>query len=138
FKNGNFYGSDAGNSRVLIYNGIPSANDAAASLVVGQPDMVTGTINTGGISASSLRSPTGVSCDGTHLIVADNSNNRVLVFNSIPSANQPLADLELGQVDFTVAYVNQDAGNTAQNIGGPGGLYYDGSRFFVADTNNSR
>ncbi len=57
FKNGNLYVADAGNSRVLVYNGIPSGNDAAASLVVGQPDMVTATANTGGINFSGLNVP---------------------------------------------------------------------------------
>src|SRR5581483_521713 len=49
--NGNLVIADRYNNRVLIYNGIPAGNNAAASLVLGQPDMATTTINTGGLSA---------------------------------------------------------------------------------------
>ena len=38
-------------------------------------------------TARTLASPTGVWSDGTRLVVADKSNNRVLIWNSFPTTN---------------------------------------------------
>ena len=50
---GRLYVADFNNNRVLVWSSIPTTN-VAATAVLGQPDMTTGTSNTGGISAQTL------------------------------------------------------------------------------------
>lgn len=80
--NGQLFVADTGNNRVLVYNSIPTANGAAASVVLGQANLNTGTANTGGTTAAALSGPTGVTVSGTQFIVTDTGNSRVLVYNS--------------------------------------------------------
>jgi len=73
-----------------------------ASVVVGQPDFVSSASTP--ITRSSLRLPTAIASDGQTLAVADTSNNRIMIWRSIPTTNGQPADVVLGQVDFaTVA-----------------------------------
>jgi hypothetical protein len=101
--------SDRGNNRVLIWNSIPTTNGKQADIVLGQPDFTTVTSNTGGVSASSMSLPTRIFYDGTRLYVSEHNNNRVLIWNSLPTRNQQPADLVLGQPDFTSVSANQGA-----------------------------
>ena len=39
--------------------------------------------------------------DGTHLFVADYDNNRVLIWNNIPTSNGQAANMVLGQPNMT-------------------------------------
>ncbi|OFX48111.1 MAG: hypothetical protein A2X13_03005 [Bacteroidetes bacterium GWC2_33_15] len=86
------------NNRVLIYNQIPTINGASADVVVGQDDFYS---NSSGIAANKLNGPwySDVSLDGK-LIVTDRMNNRVLVFNELPTHNGASADVVIGQTDF--------------------------------------
>ena len=88
---GRLYVADGGNHRVLIFNNAATlGNGAAASNVMGQPDMTSGTVNNGGLSASSLNNPQQLFWDtvGKRLWLADGGNNRVLRFTETngPSA----------------------------------------------------
>ena len=77
------YVADTLNNRVMIFNGAASLlNGANAANVLGQSDFLTGTANTGGLSASSLQNPQSVFFfeNTTSLFVADTINNRVLRF----------------------------------------------------------
>ncbi len=128
---------DSVNSRVFIYNTIPTASNTAADLVLGQPTLSVNTINNGGLSASSLSLPRSIAISGTKLIVADTSNNRVLIWNSIPTANNTAADVVLGQPDMTSSTLN-NGGVSAATLFLPRGVAVLGSKLVVADTNNSR
>ncbi len=90
--------ADTYNHRVLIWNKIPENNNTPADLVIGQKDF---TVNTPDIAGDKLRWPTGVATDGQRLVVADAYNERVLIWNTFPTANGQPADLVLGQPDFT-------------------------------------
>lgn len=140
---------DAGNNRVLIWQTFPTTNGQAADIVLGQPDMVSGTANNGGLSASSLSLPAGVCGNDTQLYIGDTSNNRVLVFETFPVANNQAADTVLGQGDFLHNMPNdddqdnvQDANPTARTLFGSisTGLAVtcEGRRLYVADGSNSR
>ncbi len=141
------------NNRVLIYPNINQTIPAAtaeiaplsgrcpvcggtATVVVGQPDFnTTTTTPTVPITAASLHLPTAVASDGHILVVADTANNRVLLWKSIPTVNGQPADIVLGQTDFTsVALVSV----TASAMRGPQGVWIQGSKLFVADTQNNR
>ena len=99
--NNGLWVADTGNDRVLFYGPI-TGNGQAAQLVLGQTNFsVDGqnayTLNT---TASTLFAPASVSSDGQHLFVADNFQNRVLIWNTIPTTNAQPADVVVGQADF--------------------------------------
>ena len=103
-QNGKLFIADTSAHRVLIYNSIPTSNGAAADVVVGQPNF-TSTYSPSAVpgvvaSASNMISPVGVSSDGVHLFVADLGQNRVLIWNGIPTSNGKPADVVIGQPDF--------------------------------------
>ena len=180
------YVADLGQSRVLIFNTIPTTNGASADVAVGQPDLVSDVDNNSytvtdstldsdnnpeGVSpvlcqsnaafatsqgqsgttavdsdgtviyptrcAATLSFPRYALSDGTRLFIADGGNDRVLVFNTIPTASGTRADAVLGEPDeFT--------DNTGQNPNGadafqtPNALAWDGSNLYVSDTYNNR
>ena len=122
-------------SRVLIYNSIPTSNNAAADVVVGAPDMTTGG---GGTAANTLSAPGSVYSDGTRLYVADFYNSRVLIYNSIPTSNNAAADVVVGQPDMTQHVDNQGGSPTANTLFWPGSVYSDGTKLYIADSLNHR
>jgi uncharacterized protein (TIGR03437 family) len=181
------YVADLGQSRVLIFNTIPTSNGAAADVVVGQPDMVSAADNNGftvpanptidmegnpeGLTpvlcqagaayatalgqsgttavdaegtllfplrcAATLSFPRYAFSDGTRLFIADGGNDRVLVYNKIPTTNGVPADTILGEAD-------EFSDNTGQNPDGsdafqtPSALAWDGVNLYVSDTYNRR
>ena len=139
--------SDSGNNRVLIWDPIPTSDNAPATLVLGQPDFASNAANNdptapGTPSARSLANPTGVWSDGMRLVVADSDNNRVLIWNSFPTGNQTAADVVLGQQDFTVSDANNDPAApgtpTAKTLSFPYAVFSKDGQLFLADQDNSR
>jgi len=107
-----------------------------ASVVVGQPDCIS---NSPGTSSTSLRSPTGIFVDDKgRLFVAEYNNNRVLIWNSIPTSNGQPADLVLGQPDFTSGLVNRGGSKDSDTLYNPYGVYSDGERLAVVEISNHR
>ena len=96
-KDGKIYVGDAGNNRVLVWNSFGSVNGDPADIAVGQPDLNTGT---SGLSQKKMNSAQGVTVDGSHLIVADRGNHRVLYWSLSALANDMTASYVLGQTDF--------------------------------------
>lgn len=149
------YVSDLGHNRIVIWNSIPTTNNQAADVVIGQKDFVSaiendntnlcasnGTDSSGnatypGRCGKTLSFPRFALSDGTRLFVADGGNDRVLIYNQIPTSNTPQADLVLGQPDeFTLdTYFNPDGANAFQT---PTALAYDGTNLYVSDTFNRR
>ncbi len=130
--------ADTGNNRVLIYNAIPAVNGAKADVVVGQASFTASGFNQGlGVRAQTLSAPTDAVTDGTKLYVADRSNNRVLIYNSVPAANNAPASVALGQPSLNSGAANQ-GGLSAYTLSAPTGLSTDGTRLFVADQLNNR
>nr|MDA3867229.1 hypothetical protein [Salinivirgaceae bacterium] len=125
--------SDAGNNRILIWNTIPTTTGQAADVVIGQADFITGT---SGCSSTKLNVPKSlvVTPDG-RLFVADMGNNRVLVYNSIPTADGASADVVIGQDDFNT----NTSGNASNKMNGPWdiSISMDG-KLLVTDVNNNR
>ena len=129
--------TDRGNKRVLIWNSIPTTNFKAADVVLGQPGFNSSTANNGGRSARSLSFPQAPFSDGKRLFVTEVNNNRILIWNSIPTTNFQLADVVLGQPDFTSGGAN-NSGRSAKSLSAPSGLFSDGKRFFVTEQTNNR
>ena len=153
-QNGKLFVADTQNYRVLIWNNIPTSNNQAADVVLGQGgftsgtqaacDPTTSTITSG---ANELCNPVSVTSDGTHLFVSDIGFNRVLIWNSIPTSNGQNADVVIGQPNMTSAVANNPAvciTGTGQNVACEANLNFpryalsDGTRLFVADGGNDR
>ena len=66
-------------------------------------------------NAKSMRGPQGVWIQNGRLYVADTQNNRVLIFNRIPTSNGAAADVVLGQPDFTT-FVEPDLTQQKNNV----------------------
>jgi uncharacterized protein (TIGR03437 family) len=110
-QNGCLYVADTQNNRVLIFNRIPTSNGAAADVVLGQPDFTTFvepdlTQQKNNVAANQLLNPVAVSSDGVHVFVTDLGYNRVLIWNSIPTANGQAADVAVGQPDLVSSIAN--------------------------------
>ena len=156
--------ADLGNNRVLIWNTafvngqLNLSTGQAADVVVGQPVLTTSVPNWSGQMcgaadnsepcASTLNWPRYVLSDGTRLFIADGGNDRVLIFNSIPTQNGASADEVLGQPNFTTDQVTSTAisitstqiDNTSavDVIPTPTSLAFDGLNLYVADPTNRR
>ncbi len=124
--------ADVMNNRVLIWNSLPTSNGQNADVVVGQ----TGFLGTGtGTTSQFVNGPSSVALYGSKLIVADNGNSRVLIWNTIPSTNGQAADIVLGQSTFTGS--TGAVGSTGMNL--PEAVAVnDNGELFVADRNNNR
>jgi uncharacterized protein (TIGR03437 family) len=133
--------ADTDNNRILIWNSIPHSNGQPADVVIGQPDF---THNATSVppTATSLRGPIGVWLAGGKLYVADTQDNRVLIYNSIPTKNGAAADVVVGQPNFT-SFVQPDltlsnATPTATNMQTPISVTTDATHMYVADLGQSR
>ncbi|MDI6778387.1 MAG: hypothetical protein QMD77_04300 [Patescibacteria group bacterium] len=130
---------DSANNRVLIYNTIPTSNNASADVVVGQQNMTAVDENQGGsIASNTLRYPYSVYSDGQKLFVADSFNNRVLIYNSIPTSNNASADVVIGQTNMTSGSANQGGAAGANTLEEPTSVYSDGIRLVISDVANNR
>jgi hypothetical protein len=124
--------TDFSNSRVLIWNKLPTKTNTPADLVVGQSNL---TSNTSAATQSGLNHPEiGLFVADGKLFVSDRNNNRVLIWNSIPTANGAPADVVIGQPDFT----SSDGHTTQTGLDEPEGLWSDGTQLVVADEANNR
>jgi hypothetical protein len=126
--------ADYGNHRILVWNSIPTTNGQSADLALGQPNLNSNTSNNGGLSASSINGPYMVWGDGTRLMVADSGNNRVLIWSSIPTSSGQVANLVVGQPNFTTS----SCAVNSSKLCTPRGLFSDGTKLYVADTGASR
>lgn len=134
--------ADNDNSRVLIWNTVPTATETPADVVVGHLDFAA---NGSGCDAASLSAPGSAMVVAGRLIVADSFNNRVLIYHSIPTANGAEADVVLGQGGFTTCEENDDdqdgaddGAPSARTLNDPTGVWSDGERLVVADRGNHR
>ncbi|MCU1272797.1 MAG: repeat containing protein, partial [Bryobacterales bacterium] len=160
-QNGKLFVADTQDHRVLIYNSIPTSNGASADLVLGQPNFTTFvepdlTQQKVDAKPNNMLNPVSVTSDGVRLYVTDLGQNRVLIWNSIPTQNQQAADLALGQPDMTSSLPNNSTTMCASNgkDATTGALTYpalcsgtmsfpryalsDGNWLFVADGGNDR
>jgi hypothetical protein len=82
--NGNLVVADAGNNRLLVWDGIPNEGGAPARWVVGQRDFMSVDHNLGRYwpDASALNMPYGVAALRDRLFVADTASSRLLGFRA--------------------------------------------------------
>jgi len=119
-----------GNDRLAIFNSMPTVTGAAADLAWGG----------WGVDALHLSSPVGTWLTGSQLFVADRSNDRIMVFNGVPTDPSDSADVVLGQVDFAGSEHNQCSCTSAKanTLWGAHFVFVGPCRTIVADTQNNR
>lgn len=133
---GKLFVVDGSSNRVLIFNSIPTQSGAVASVVLGQGDFTT---STSGKAATSFNGPTDVWSDGTRLVVADNANSRVLIWNAIPTSNGQAANVVIGRSSFGLGLGDAPADPpSSASMKFPTGVWSNGTRLYVADAGNHR
>lgn len=131
--------ADSGNHRVLIWHGVPDRDEQPADVVLGQPDGETEGPAAGGRGPQrGMHLPTGVLVHEGRLIVADAWHHRILVWDSVPQANDVAPDLVLGQPDAESVLENRGGECSANGFYWPFGIAVVGSTFWVTDTGNRR
>lgn len=125
--------ADTQNNRVLIWNALPTVSGQPADIVLGQP---TFTSNSTGTSAAAMSAPRGLLIVDGALFVADSGNDRVLVFDPIPTTSGASATQVLGQESTGAALLDQPPSD--RNLNGPVDLALAGNKVFVADEGNRR
>jgi len=153
--------TDLGHNRVLIWNSIPTQNNAPASLVIGQKTFEDAAENNSSKLCPANPRPEGATedtyperceatleyprfalSDGRYLFIADGGNDRVLVFNSFPTENGAKADAVLGQIAPVLNLISDNADPRGVASAGalrtPQALAFDGRNLFVADPFNRR
>ena len=121
-----------------------SPEDTTADVVLGQTTFLVNLANQGAATAgaTTLNGDRGMTIDPTgRLWIADNANNRVLMFNNPGSlSNGAAADLVLGQANLNGNLANRGNANPAKNtLAGPRSVAVDtAGHVYVADTDNKR
>ena len=139
---GNRVGAVSISNRALIYENlsgfIPALDDELPQgdpcpICVGVADVVLGQQDFDSIGPGlqdGFQNAAAIASDGVRLVVADSNNNRVLIWNSMPTLNGTPPDVVVGQPDFTT---NTPA-TTREKYRGPQAVSIDDGRLFVADT----
>lgn len=137
--------ADAGNHRVLGFDMLQRRGEGSeqqnpgACLVLGQSGMEAAEeFKNRPQGPDRLRFPYAVVGDRRRLIVADTSNNRVLIWHDLkPGAGQP-ADAVLAQPDFDANGENRWVAVTDDSMCWPYGMSLAGDLLAIADSGNNR
>jgi hypothetical protein len=137
---GKLFVADTGNRRVLIWNQLPQETGQPADLVLGQSSLNSRDSNGGGEpTASSIRWGHSLAVWNGNLVLADAGNNRIMIWDGIPSENNAPCAAVLGQPDFVQVEINQRLYlPSATSLNMPYGVTVAGNWLVVADTANSR
>lgn len=134
-SSGRLWVSDAGNNRVLRFDGASELGSGAlADGVLGQENFMD---SGNAVTQKNFYSPRGLAMDDAgNLFVADPGNSRVLMFSDAANLNDgDLAALVFGQEDFTSPGVGFDR----DGFYIPGGVAVDANgTLWVADGSNNR
>lgn len=131
--------ADTGNRRVLVWDD-PQCTGQPADLVLGQRDFETRDENAGGdIGSLGMRWPHGIAEWRGKLAVSDAGNNRIMLWDKLPTENGAVCDAVLGQADALTCDHNMAAYYpTAAALNMPYAIAVADDRLLVADTANSR
>jgi hypothetical protein len=150
--NNKLFVTDKSNNRVLIWNTLPTSN-TNPDVIIGQEKVIDAGVTIGitagqnynrtsnaSVTAKSLYGPvtTWVGLVGgvEKMVVADELNHRVLIWNSIPTSDYQAADVVIGQPNFISA--TSDNGTRTKGLNSPWGVFSDGTRLFISDRANHR
>lgn len=140
YHQGKLFVADTGNRRLLIWQQLPTENGQPADIVLGQPDMTSRNENGGGSpTAASMRWCHDIAVWDDNLVVTDAGNNRVMIWEGIPTENNAPCAVVLGQKSFDFVEMNQGVYfPSGSSLSMPYGVAVAGEWLLVADTANSR
>ena len=121
------YITDAQGNRVFVFKEKPLSGKSRPDFVLGQKDFNS---TESGRDLNHLRFPIGVSSDNEHLVVGDNDNKRVLIWNLPIRENGQKPDMVLGG--------EQQADIGPLRFEGPAGVIAYDDKLFLADNGNNR
>jgi hypothetical protein len=132
--------ADTLNNRVLLWTSMPTVNAQPADVVLGQPDFDS-VAAPDPPTPSSMNQPADVFFDGERLFVSDAQNNRVMVWNDMPTENNAPAEYFVGQTSGSTGGENAGAGPQEQNATGlhiPGQITVAHGSLYITDLVNFR
>lgn len=131
--------ADAGNNRILVWDGVPRESNVPARAVLGQKDFAAIDHNAGTYdpTQSSLNMPYGMATANGMLLVADTANSRLVGFRA-PLATHAAAVSLSAQDDFRKKGDNRWKQPVRDSICWPYGISVCGDTAVVADTGNHR
>ncbi len=141
-SSGNLFVSESISSqlgRVLVF-GPPAQSGQAAIRLIGEPSSAPPTP----INASQLGvAPGALAVVNNGLLVADSSNNRLLLYSPVAQwtsdTGTQVAALVIGQPDSISGSANEGQPEaSAVSFSGPAAMAFSGTELFVADSNNHR
>lgn len=130
--------ADAGNNRVMIWNGFPDRNGKAPDAVLGQADMSACDHNMASYypTSQAMNMPYAMTTVGSRLIVADTANSRILGFEDLSMAAH--ADRLTAQPDFAAKGDNRWGIAERDTVCWPYGMSSLGTTVAIADSGNNR
>lgn len=128
--------SDAGNNRILLWDTFPTTDGQAADHVIGQTVMTSGDKNLGQANTiqGGLNYVSKLSVYQDKLLVADRYNNRILVWNSWPTADGQLPD----QVLFQENFESCEHGVNESKFSNPIDFHIYNDAIYISDRGNYR
>lgn len=134
------YVADAGDHRVLGWTPPPLTGERSADVVLGQQDLsAIDEFKNRPQGAQRMRFPYSVVSDTERLIVADTSNNRILIWHGWPRAGAGVpADTVLAQPDMDANGENRWQALEDDSLCWPYGMCLAGDRLAIADSGNNR
>lgn len=129
--NGQLIITDTNQSAVAIFDGIPKEGEDNRGIILGLPGK-------GTCSSEALLYPEATIVAGGKLLIADGSNNRVLIWNTVPTQSHTEPDLVLGQNSFDTCKERddnqdgrRDSVTSARTLNHPSGIWSDGEKLAV-------
>ena len=126
----NLYVADTANDKIRQ---IVIATGAVSSLTAVANTAGTAGAADGAATAATFSNPYGITTDGTHLYVADTSNNKI---RQIVIASGVVSSLT-GATDTAGTVGAADGTTTAATFSGPQGITSDGTSLYVTDASNN-
>lgn len=130
--------ADSWNSRIMVFNVTPNQDHPVANLIIGQTSAAHDVENSEATITNNQMASMRIYADSQRLVVPDGYRNRVLIWNSFPTANNQPPDVILGQADAASAAVNRNGTASCATMSSPSAVFWDGARLYVADEGNHR
>jgi hypothetical protein len=137
---GNLCVSDAGNNRILVWDGMPGSTNAPARWVLGQNDFQSVDHNQSLYwpGAATLQMPYGVAAAGPWCLCADTANSRLLAWHIDDCRSGAAARALTGQTEFNAKGDNGWRSPTRASLSWPYGISVQGGCGVIADSGNNR
>jgi len=132
--------ADAGNNRVMVWDGMPADNGAPCTFVLGQQDATSVDHNQAAYypTPAALNMPYGLAVLGSRLVAADTANSRLVAYDLDRLAmNAPAARLA-AQPSFADKGDNRWSSAARDSLCWPYGVSASGTTLVIADSGNNR